>query len=80
MSDAGLGSAIALEAAAGDKFVFTVLEPMVVMGFRILATVAFNYDTMTTAAKVALTIGPLMERTPTGRVGCCNFAAGPRRR
>ena len=54
MADAGLGSAIALEAAARDKFVFTVLEPMVVMGFRILATVAFNYDTMVTATKVAL--------------------------
>jgi hypothetical protein len=54
MNDAAQPTAIALEAAAGDKFVYTILEPCVVLGFRLLATVAMNYDTLTAAAKVAL--------------------------
>lgn len=54
LNDAGQPTAIALEAAAGDKFVYTILEPCVVLAFRLLATVAMNYDTLTTAAKVAL--------------------------
>lgn len=54
LCDAALPTAIALEAAAGDKFVFTVLEPLVVLGFRVMPTVAFDYNVMTTAAKVAL--------------------------
>lgn len=54
LSDAAQETAIALEAAAGDKFTYTVKRPIVVFGFSLEVTVAFNYDTMTTAAKVAL--------------------------
>jgi hypothetical protein len=54
MSDAGQETAIALEAAIGDKFVFTVLEACVVFEFRCLATVTMNYDTQTAACMVSL--------------------------
>jgi hypothetical protein len=53
MADGGLGAAIAVGDAAADKFVFTVLEPIVVFGLRCLVTTAIA-DMGTTASQVAL--------------------------
>lgn len=53
-SNAGQETAIALEAAAGVKFTYDVVEPITVTRFGIKPTVAFNYDTMTAAAVVKL--------------------------
>lgn len=47
-------TAIALEAATGDKFVFDVYEPITVVEFRVAITVLINYDTLSAAAVVAL--------------------------
>lgn len=52
--DAALATAIAVEAAAADTHVYTILETIVVVEFRVLITVTIDYDTMTTAAVVAL--------------------------
>lgn len=54
LSDAAQETAIALEAATGDKFVYTVKEPIVVFGLRIMPTVTFAYDTATALAQVSL--------------------------
>jgi hypothetical protein len=51
---AGQLTAIAIEAVAGDKFVFDILEPIMVVEFRVQITVTINYDTPTTLAVVAL--------------------------
>lgn len=54
MCDAGQQTAIAIEAAAGDKFTFTILETIVVVEFRVLITVTIDYNVATTLAQVSL--------------------------
>lgn len=67
VADAALGTAIAVEATAGDKFVFTAMETMEVSEFRALITVALNYDTPTAIAVVTLDHRPTYG-SDTGRV------------
>lgn len=52
-ADAGLPTALALEAATGDKSIWTAFHPMQVSRVGILITVATDYDTQSAAAVVA---------------------------
>lgn len=65
-------TAIAIEAATGDKSVWTAYHPMQVSRVGVLITVAINYDTLTTACVVAfdrrVTYGSDTGRVEMGRV------------
>jgi|GEM_PF-5875728 len=52
--DTAKATAIALEAVAGVKSTWTILEPITVTRFGIRPTVAFNYDTLVTKAVLKL--------------------------
>ena len=54
LDDAALAVAVAIEAAAGVKRTWTVLEPCVVNRFGVLVTVAINYDTPTALCAIKL--------------------------
>jgi len=54
MADGGFVADLITEATAGDKIVFTALEPCVVMGFRLLIAVTIAYDTPTAIAQISL--------------------------
>ncbi len=72
MADAGLGTAIEIEAATGDKFTWTAFHPMQVSRVGVLVTVTIDYDTITTACVVAfdrrVTYGSDTGRVEMGRV------------
>lgn len=54
LADAAQETAVALEASAADVFVYTILDPITVTGFRCLVTVTLDYDTQTAEAVIAL--------------------------
>ena len=54
LADGGFVADLITEATSGDKIVFTALEPMIVMGFRLLIMATINYDTPTAIANIAL--------------------------
>ena len=53
MGDAGLATAIAVEAATGDLSVWTAFHPMQVSRVGVLITVTIDYDTTTVRCEVA---------------------------
>lgn len=68
---AGQLTAIALEATAGDKYTFDIVEPILVVEFRVQITVAIDYNTPTNLAVVALD-RRIMYGSDTGRVQLTN--------
>ncbi len=67
MNDAGMATAIAIEAATGDLSVWTAIHPMQVARVGVLVTVTIDYDTITTACVVAFDRRPTYG-SDTGRV------------
>lgn len=59
MADAGFEAAVALDAVVGDSIVFTVMEPMVVFGLRLLCTLLTAYDTKVTDQIISLDHRPV---------------------
>jgi hypothetical protein len=72
MADAGFEAAIALDAVIGDSIVFTVMEPMVVFGLRLLCTLLTAYDTKVTDQIISLdhqpAYGSVTGRTELGTI------------
>lgn len=50
----GIDLVSALEVAAGDLAIFDVVEPITVTRFGVLATVTYDYDSLTTQGQVSL--------------------------
>jgi hypothetical protein len=79
VADAGLATALAIEAAAGDKSIWTAFMPMQVERVGVLVTVAINYDTPTALMVMAfdrrVTYGSDTGRVEMGRVTIPNGTA-----
>jgi len=72
MADAGFEGAVALNASIADALVFTVMEPMVVFGLRLLVTLLTAYDTKTADQIISLdhqpAYGSVSGRTELGAI------------